>query len=429
LIRGHHQGQLRHRLSHEGHAERHRNLDGPIYFTSFADDTIGGDSNMDGDKAVPMPGDWPGLQASGSGTVNVGDYVDLRYIRLSHSGTLSGSEVWLGNHEHIIAADVTVAAGQTLTLQPGAVVKVAAGKMIRFNATSILSAEGTVAQPIYITSIKEIPWAGMPMATATPPSPRRRLDRLDFNGGTGTLEHVESVMPADGLGSWHDKAAAISLDNYSQVSFSRGVLHRPYYEGVIALGTSLITLSNSVIHGADRGVNAYSGNSHIRLINCTLYDNRIGIWGHSGPIDLFNTIVAESFEYGIDMSFDTLTIRYANIWSSTGTNYYRCTDVTGTNGNISANPLFKDTTNYNFRLNYRSPCIDAAEGTNAPDSDFAGAPRYSDPRTITKTGTPARTARMRYGRIRVCGNSGVRCGLMCTPSPRRLPSRRAPRPR
>ncbi len=41
-----------------------------------------------------------------------------------------------------------------------------------------------------------------------------------------------------------------------------------------------------------------------------------------------------------------------------------------------------------YRLNYGSPCIDAADTTVAPAQDAAGSPRYNDPRTVVKTGLP-----------------------------------------
>jgi len=44
-------------------------------------------------------------------------------------------------------------------------------------------------------------------------------------------------------------------------------------------------------------------------------------------------------------------------------------------------PIFKDAAAGNFRLDYCSPCIDAADTTAAPPADFMGAPRYDDPRT------------------------------------------------
>ena len=51
------------------------------------------------------------------------------------------------------------------------------------------------------------------------------------------------------------------------------------------------------------------------------------------------------------------------------------------NGNISADPKYVDRQQLDYRLNYGSPAIDAADGTAAPATDFMGAPRYDDPRT------------------------------------------------
>ncbi|MBW2278357.1 MAG: hypothetical protein JRF63_12755 [Deltaproteobacteria bacterium] len=50
-------------------------------------------------------------------------------------------------------------------------------------------------------------------------------------------------------------------------------------------------------------------------------------------------------------------------------------------GNIDANPSFKSPGDGNFKLNGTSPCIDAANGDEAPEHDANGKPRVDDPDT------------------------------------------------
>ena len=52
-----------------------------------------------------------------------------------------------------------------------------------------------------------------------------------------------------------------------------------------------VTLRNSIITATDRAVNA-AGTSTFSIVNCTIDDNRIGIWDHGGTIELINTIIS-----------------------------------------------------------------------------------------------------------------------------------------
>jgi YD repeat-containing protein len=94
-------------------------------------------------------------------------------------------------------------------------------------------------------------------------------------------------------------------------------------------------------------------------------------------------------QYGVDWDWGTLglALRYSDVWGSGTADYNGATPQTGTNGNLSADPGYRDRSRRNFRLDFHSPCIDAADGTVATATDLAGAPRYDDPRT-PDTGVP-----------------------------------------
>ncbi len=73
--------------------------------------------------------------------------------------------------------------------------------------------------------------------------------------------------------------------------------------------------------------------------------------------------------------------RTNNIYSAEGAAYGGiCADETGLNGNISADPLFVDPLNGNYRLQVNSPAIDAGDNAapNLPVADLDGNPRIFD---------------------------------------------------
>lgn len=78
-----------------------------------------------------------------------------------------------------------------------------------------------------------------------------------------------------------------------------------------------------------------------------------------------------------DSGYVAPVIQYNDIYSATGSAYTGTADLTGVDGNISADPLFVCQPGGDFHLFATSPCLDA--GTNGapllPGTDLAGQPR------------------------------------------------------
>ncbi|MBN1441273.1 MAG: right-handed parallel beta-helix repeat-containing protein, partial [Planctomycetes bacterium] len=139
--------------------------------------------------------------------------------------------------------------------------------------------------------------------------------------------------------------------------------------GVIALSFAGY-LTNNVIYGNQSvnggGIDVYSAATPPLVIR-----NNI-IWGNSAAT-------------GPDINRATNADWYHNdIGTDSGQG------IIGTDGNISADPLFADSANADFHILEGSPCIDAGEGTDeVPASDFEGDARLDDPATAnTGAGTP-----------------------------------------
>jgi PKD repeat protein len=359
----------------------------PIVFTSLADDTVGGDTSLDGGNPPPEPGDWSGIAVQGTGQFILNANVEIEYIVHALGGTLAGNQTLLGSFVYIVTNNVVVPSGVTLTINPGAVLKFMSGAGISVQAGGMLRAPGTVAQPITFTSINDDSVGGDSNGGATTaPAPG---DWVGINNsGTVSLNHCTISYGGD-TGSGVE-ASGVIIVNGGVLNVSNSVVESTMWDG-ISVSSGSGTIVNSVLRNTDRAIWAYP-NGNISLINCTFDNNLIGVDQHynSGEISAENCLIADSLQIGVQFEGGPqVSLQYCDVWSSITNgyvNYSGLADQTGFNGNISADPKFINEAQGNYQLNYGSPCIDAANSLVAPPTDIMGDPRYNDPRTLVKTG-------------------------------------------
>jgi len=345
--------------------------DAPIVFTSWADDAAGGDSNCDGSQSLPQPGDWLGFEPRGGAILALNPHVETRYLLVRHAGELAANETWTGQSVHWITDDLTVPAGVTLAINPGAVVKFDPLKSITVEPGASLRSEGTRARPVIFTSIKDDAVSGDTSgdgdASAAAPGDWGGL-RLD---GAAYLQHT--ILRFGAGGDLEDMPAMVKVAaGQADVVMLDCRLEQALLDAVSTWGGSM-RMTNCVLASNGRGI-LVRENSSALLVNCTLYQHNWGVVAHGGISRVVNSIIGYSAEYGV---FGMPTeFAYNNVWSPTSGGYQA-----GVNGNLSVDPRFRNPDTGNFQLAYLSPMIDAADSSRAHAADLMEAPRYDDPRT------------------------------------------------
>ena len=250
-----------------------------VVLTSLSDDSAGGDTNEDGDATTPATGDWGGI-AFEEGSDDANSYMRrfaIRYGGRSTSGLqrgaillenaspsllregqfsdnyLNGIEIQRSNWQtdrwsltdiaYHITGDVTVPRANTLSIDPGVVLKFAAGKQLKVLGT--LQAVGAPGRPVLMTSIVDDTALGDTNGDGDATAPDVKdwggiLFDEDSQANPGTLDYVEMRYTGQSI---YPNVAAIELDNCSP-SMRNVVFVNNYRNGALlkAYSAQLATL-------------------------------------------------------------------------------------------------------------------------------------------------------------------------------------------
>ena len=261
---------------------------------------------------------------------------------------------------YIISNSVTVANGATLTIRPGTILKFKDGCSLTVNGT--LDAQGTRAAPIVFTSLKDDEHGGDTNGDEEKTAPQSGdWDEIRNNGGVLNMAHVMALY--GGYGQYSNQGDAIIRT----------------VAGTTKLDCCVVKHSNLRLIGRTGG--------SVYAVNCILGDGR---WGIDGTATLVNCVVVDCNTGASGATLKNSILYECGTYSSASTilnciAYGRTTEVQS--GMMFSNPLFVNADNGDFRIAANSPCVDAGDGTVAPETDYYGRPRM-DVEQVKDTGKP-----------------------------------------
>ncbi|HPM84808.1 MAG TPA: FG-GAP-like repeat-containing protein, partial [Candidatus Anammoximicrobium sp.] len=314
-------------------------------------------------------------------------------VNIPVGGALTEDTTWTPeNGAIVVTSTIYVPEGITLTIQPGTIVKFAAGAGIHVHGT--LLAAGTAASPVVFTSLKDDvaggdtngdgegtapaagDWVGIAMRGGTTDLAGARIHYADIgvcaygdgqgidvrirnseilNGNIGTYAGTPFVeIAAENVLIAHNAHAGIQLlaDN------------RSTYRNATIVGNGFApghVQSSVEVEARDAGGVRIQGSSLV-LENCIVAFNANGLnhWGDFPNITIRNSLFhnpggQEVVWYGSPGRPDLAA-----------------------NGNTTADPLFVDRSAGNYQLSANSPAIDSGRGIDAPPTDLLGRARYDD---------------------------------------------------
>ena len=273
---------------------------------------------------------------------------------------------WGGSSLYIVTENLTIPSGVTLILEPGVIVKFKENKTLTVAQGGTLRANGTRANPIIFTSINDDTNGGKTEGSTSRPSPGDWY-QIGVSGlATFCNVHVFYNSSVENHGGLECYGGAIVFDN-SEIAETK-------YECVNMHGGGTFTARNSIFRDSSLAFGYYGGD-RVKVYNCVVANCTTAV--RQGSKRFFNTIFYNCKNF-TDQGGDGSVFNYCCYFNP---EHYGDQNTSKYNRGtcIWADPQFVDVDKNDYRIRVTSPCVDAADGSVAPESDAYGSPRMSVP--------------------------------------------------
>jgi len=192
-------------------------------------------------------------------------------------GTITGDVTWNNNTVYVLDWAVTIAAGSSLTIEPGTVVKLDRSVELRVDGT--LNARGTAASPIIFTSCLDDAAGGDTNedGSATSPQPGDWLRIRPQAGGKAYFDNVHIRYARSGIWYYTSMESRFDRDHFiDELSVSNSEIYNNG-NGIFVLGVKEATVDNCTIrdnNGCETEFYAFG----MMIVNCetpTFQNNRV----------------------------------------------------------------------------------------------------------------------------------------------------------
>ncbi len=284
------------------------------------------------------------------------------------AGTITGNRFWDDpDIVYRMSDDVTVAAGATLTLAPGQIVKATCCFFVDLFVEGTLVADGTAAQPIIFTGDRD--------DTAGGDTNNNANGNADFRGSWERIEFratsTGNVMDNVDVRFGGDEGVGQVFVNDSELTLTNSVVRDSVTHGLLVRTTGTVQATNNlIIRNNDTGIRAES-DSAVTAVNNTIDGNFRGVAadGSGTTATLANNLITNHTRSGVFVAAGgSVTANFNDVFNPTASvgNYEGIVDQTDANGNISSDPRYVSRTELRYDLLSRSGAIDAGTATGAP---------------------------------------------------------------